>query len=287
MWSFFPPKRLPLVCLIAALLLGAGMAGAIGQAKGRVGASPSAATTQGKEALVLNRPFELPRLHRHHLADTTHPASRPNHFHVNPWHVDPKQWLDTLWVLVDNPFWNDPFTMPVAGGLTSGFGPRDLMGHTYHYGVDLALNTGDTVVAVQAGVVRAVGNDPAGYGHYVVLSHPNGLETLYGHLSAPLVQVSDRLTSGQPLGLGGNTGASTGPHLHFEYRFLGAPIDPAKVIDLQAGQVRQHLIALTPSWFQYPQAQHSHKDAGHENHQHSSAAQQPQTTEGGVGGGAD
>ena len=74
-----------------------------------------------------------------------------------------------------------------------------------------------------------------GYGYYIVIRHPNGLETVYGHLSKQLVNVNDIVHAGDPIGLGGNTGRSTGSHLHFETRFLGKAINPAEIIDFENG----------------------------------------------------
>ena len=73
----------------------------------------------------------------------------------------------------------------------------------------------------------------SGYGYYVVLRHPNGLETLYGHLSKHLVTQAQVVKAGEPIGLGGNTGRSSGSHLHFETRILGKPINPAFLFDFE------------------------------------------------------
>ena len=76
-----------------------------------------------------------------------------------------------------------------------------------------------------------------GYGNYVVIRHPNGLETIYGHLSKHLVRENQVVKAGEPIGLGGNTGRSTGSHLHFETRFLGQAINPAEMFDFVAQDV--------------------------------------------------
>lgn len=120
------------------------------------------------------------------------------------------------------------FTMPHNGRVTSNFGRR---GRRYHYGIDLKLQTGDTIFATFDGKVRITQYERGGYGKYVVIRHVNGLETVYGHLSKFLVDENDFVMSGQPIALGGNTGRSTGPHLHFETRFLGRPINPNFIID--------------------------------------------------------
>ena len=72
-----------------------------------------------------------------------------------------------------------------------------------------------------------------GYGYYIVIRHPNGLETLYGHLSKQIVKKDQVVRAGEPIGLGGNTGKSSGSHLHFETRVLGQPIDPALLFDFE------------------------------------------------------
>lgn len=123
---------------------------------------------------------------------------------------------------------------PIAGRLTSGFGYRPSFGRM-HRGVDLSLNTGDTVRAAFSGTVVLVSTDPKGYGRYVKVKHDNGLETLYGHLQAPLVTHGQKIYAGQPLGLGGATGNATGPHLHFETRLNGVAVDPANYFDFKKG----------------------------------------------------
>ena len=120
------------------------------------------------------------------------------------------------------------FIMPFEGKVTSPFGPRR---RRFHYGTDVKLQKGDTVVAAFEGKVRVKQYEKRGYGYYLVLRHPNGLETVYGHLSKFLVDEDETVVAGQPIALGGNTGRSTGSHLHFECRFLGQAIDPADIVD--------------------------------------------------------
>jgi len=120
------------------------------------------------------------------------------------------------------------FVMPVEGKITSPFGQRR---RRFHYGTDLKLQKGDTVYAAFEGKVRVRQYEKRGYGYYLVLRHPNGLETVYGHLSKFLVEIEESVGAGQPIGLGGNTGRSTGSHLHFECRFLGQAINPAEIVD--------------------------------------------------------
>lgn len=122
------------------------------------------------------------------------------------------------------------YVMPVPGGVTSNYGYRPRFGRT-HKGIDLKLNSNDTVVAAFEGKVRVVNYEAKGYGNYVIIRHPNGLETVYGHLNKQLVKEDQIVKAGQPIGLGGSTGRSTGPHLHFETRFMGYPINPAAIFD--------------------------------------------------------
>ena len=96
----------------------------------------------------------------------------------------------------------------------------------FHTGIDLVEPFASPIYAADDGVVALVGVSSSGYGNYVVIAHSGGLDTLYGHLSAALVKVGQRVTQGQAIGLEGSTGNSTGPHLHFELRINQKPVDP-------------------------------------------------------------
>jgi murein DD-endopeptidase MepM/ murein hydrolase activator NlpD len=96
----------------------------------------------------------------------------------------------------------------------------------FHTGMDLVEPFGSAVFAADDGVVALVGASSSGYGNYVVIAHAGGLDTLYGHLSTSLVKVGQSVTQGQPVGLEGSSGNSTGAHLHFELRINQKPIDP-------------------------------------------------------------
>lgn len=122
------------------------------------------------------------------------------------------------------------FHCPVPGAVTSNYGYRPRF-RRVHKGIDLSLHVGDTVRAAFSGKVRLTKYEGRGYGYYVVLRHDNGMETVYGHLSRFLVKPDQFVQAGQPIALGGNTGRSTGPHLHFETRYLGIAINPAAIID--------------------------------------------------------
>ena len=122
------------------------------------------------------------------------------------------------------------FSMPtVSRVVTSNYGPR--WGRT-HEGLDIKVYTGDTIRAAFPGKVRIVKYD-RGYGRYIVIRHENGLETVYGHLSRFLVQPNQYVKAGQPIALSGSTGRSTGPHLHFETRFMGYAINPEAIFDFE------------------------------------------------------
>ena len=127
------------------------------------------------------------------------------------------------------------FRLPAPGYVTSGYGWRR---NRMHKGTDIKVQVGDSIRSAWDGQVRIVGWDPRGYGYFVVVRHDNGLETVYGHLSRPLVDEYDRVTAGYVLGLGGNTGRSTGSHLHLEMRYLGEAMDPATVINFETGKLR-------------------------------------------------
>ena len=131
------------------------------------------------------------------------------------------------------------FHMPTPSTkITSPFGPR---WRRMHNGLDLKVNIGDTIVAAFDGKVRIVKYERRGYGKYVVIRHDNGLETVYGHLSKQLVEDNQLVKAGEPIGLGGNTGRSTGSHLHFETRFLGIAINPIYMFDFP----KQDIVADT------------------------------------------
>ncbi len=123
------------------------------------------------------------------------------------------------------------FCMPTESTkITDIFGYRPRR-RRMHYGLDVKVQRGDTIRAAFDGKVRYVSYQRRGYGHYVVIRHPNGLETLYAHLTSKLVAENEVVKAGDPIGLGGNTGRSTGTHLHFETRLLGKALNPALFFD--------------------------------------------------------
>lgn len=131
------------------------------------------------------------------------------------------------------------FKMPTTSRVvTSNYGRR---WGRMHKGIDLKVYIGDTIRTAFDGKVTKVKYEPEGYGNYVVIKHKNGLETVYAHLSKQLVIVNQTVKAGTPIGLGGNTGRSTGSHLHFETRLFGIAINPALLFDF----VHQDVIADT------------------------------------------
>lgn len=145
------------------------------------------------------------------------------------------------------------FRLPHPGAITSGYGMRKVR---YHYGTDLRVAVGDSIHVAWDGVVRIVGWDPRGYGRYVVVRHDNGLETVYGHLSAALMDENERVFAGEVIGLGGNTGRSTGPHLHLEIRYLGNAFNPTRLIDFEHGCLRSYpndmyVLSQKETWPEY------------------------------------
>ncbi len=99
-----------------------------------------------------------------------------------------------------------------------------------HFGVDLANSTGTPIYAAESGVIQKAGWNSGGYGYYIIIDHGRGLQTLYSHASRLLVSVGDQVSKGQLIALMGSTGRSTGPHLHFEVRVNGRPVNPLNYI---------------------------------------------------------
>lgn len=144
-----------------------------------------------------------------------------------------EQWLETY--STKNP--KDTFAIdvkehciPVPGHVTSAYGWR---WGRMHKGIDLKLYVGDTVRAAFTGKISTTAYQARGYGYYVKIRHINGLETVYGHLSRILVKPNQVVKAGDPIALGGNTGRSTGPHLHFETKLMGMTINPAEIFDFK------------------------------------------------------
>lgn len=138
------------------------------------------------------------------------------------------------------------YRFPYVGRITSRYGIRHRRPHN---GIDMALKVGDTICSAFDGRVRFSKATDTGYGTLIIIRHDNGLETYHGHLSARLVEENDRVVAGQPIGLGGNSGRSTGPHLHFETRFYGQSFDPERIINFRTGELRRDYFLLKKSYF--------------------------------------
>ncbi|HBE78798.1 MAG TPA: hypothetical protein DDW65_13635 [Firmicutes bacterium] len=124
------------------------------------------------------------------------------------------------------------FIWPVKGRITSYFGWRFhpiLRKKKYHSGLDIAQPTGTPIAAADAGVVIFCGRN-GGYGNMIALDHGNSISTVYGHCSEILVTNGQTVAKGDTIGKVGSTGLSTGPHLHFEVRKKGVPIDPLSLL---------------------------------------------------------
>jgi len=142
---------------------------------------------------------------------------------------DPSKMTDSIQVFLVSPFSNC-YTFPLGNSkVNSDFGWRK---SRFHSGIDLDLEVGDDVYASFDGIVKKA-DVVSGYGNLIVVKHFNGLETYYAHLSKILVAEGDTVSSGEKIALGGNTGRSTGPHLHYELRYRGAAINPRYIIDFK------------------------------------------------------
>jgi len=155
---------------------------------------------------------------------------------------------DTIRIALADSSLNRHFVHPFNNRVTSRFGPRRYM---WHYGTDVKLNTGDTVMCAMDGIVRVIQFDRRGYGNVVVVRHHNGLETLYGHLFRVKVEVNQQIKAGDMVGLGGNTGRSTGAHLHFEIRYFGEPFNPEYIMDFDNYKLKSDTLVLTRDNFEY------------------------------------
>lgn len=139
------------------------------------------------------------------------------------------------------------FCMPTPSRvITSNFGRR---WGTVHKGIDIKVYIGDTIRSAFSGKVRIVRYERGGYGKYIVIRHNNGLETIYGHLSKQLVEENQEVRAGDVIGLGGNTGKSTGSHLHFETRLCGVALNPALMFDFRAQDVTGDFYAFDQSTY--------------------------------------
>lgn len=145
--------------------------------------------------------------------------------------VRQQQLLEALRLRHDD-LYATPSLWPTTGYVTSGFGWRSspFTGmREFHKGLDIACALGTQVVATAFGVVDAAGYDGS-YGLRVNISHSGGITTRYGHLSKVLVHPGQKVNRGEVIGLAGSTGLSTGPHVHYEVRLDGLPLNPERYI---------------------------------------------------------
>ena len=168
-----------------------------------------------------------------------------NETQSNPYGIEqndlPEQW--SIW-LVDS---LDQYHCPFQGTIH----PRGKFGvrrGRRHQGVDIPLKTGDPIYATFTGKVR-MSKYFGAFGNLIVIRHDNGIETFYAHLSKRNVEVGDWVNAGDVIGLGGSTGRSTGPHLHFETRYNGFAFDPQWLIDFENGLLRHRLFVLKKKYF--------------------------------------
>ncbi len=168
-----------------------------------------------------------------------------NESKVNPYDFDVEHFKDTvaltLYCEEEHSGWSIPLNYTKTN---SKFGQRR---RRWHHGMDLDLEVGDPIYASFDGVVRVSSYIRRGYGKYIVIRHKNGLETVYGHLSEQFVRPGDVVKAGDLIGLGGNTGRSTGPHLHFETRYQGQSINPELIFDFDNERIREREFLITPS----------------------------------------
>ena len=155
---------------------------------------------------------------------------------------------DIIYIPLIDSSHNKLYAHPIINQVTSHFGSRR---NAWHYGTDVRLKTGDPVKSALDGIVRVIQFDRRGYGNVVVVRHHNGLETLYGHLSKVLVKPNQTIKAGESVGLGGNTGRSTGAHLHFEIRYYGEPFNPEYIVDFDNSVLKSDTLVLTRNNFEY------------------------------------
>ncbi len=191
--------------------------------------------------------------HPNHLIHTYRPSPVEDFFYdwdtavVDPYDFDIKE------ITYDFPVClfishEDQYALPLKTMYrTSSFGPR---WGRHHKGIDLDLNVGDTVFNMFDGMVR-ISTYSKSFGHFVVIRHLNGLETLYAHLSQRNLSGGDIVKAGECVGLGGSTGRSTGPHLHFEVRYMGVAFDPENLLSLTNQDITSEEITITPDLFGY------------------------------------
>ena len=168
---------------------------------------------------------------------------------INPYKYKIEEFKEAVDIQLFDSLADQQWAAPLANAqVTSNFGFRR---YRWHSGIDLDLNIGDPIYASFDGIVRINNYAKGGYGRHIVLRHNNGLETLYGHLSKSNVTVGQEVKAGTEIGKGGNTGRSTGPHLHYEVRFQGHAFNPAEIYDFQSNKIKTGIFRLSPDHFKH------------------------------------
>ncbi|CAN5196457.1 hypothetical protein BH23BAC1_BH23BAC1_42860 [soil metagenome] len=168
---------------------------------------------------------------------------------INPYKIDGTKFSDSVSLILYDKAAELGWSCPLeTNNITSNFGMRS---YRWHYGTDLKCNVGDPIFSAFDGIVRITQYDGGGYGNYIMIRHSNGLETLYGHLSKTQVKVGQVVKAGEVIGLGGNTGRSTGPHLHYEVRYQGNPLNPLEMYDFENNLLKFNTLQVTSQSFAY------------------------------------
>ena len=168
---------------------------------------------------------------------------------LNPYHIDGLKWKDTVNLQLYDTISGEGWAFPLKRSIiTSDFGLRRVR---WHYGSDLRVKVGEPVYAVFDGIVRIATYDRYGFGRFVVIRHKNGLESVYGHLYRFKVKVGEVVKAGDLIGLGGNSGRSTAPHLHFEIRYAGNAINPHNFFDFNTKELKDITYTVKPQDFSY------------------------------------
>lgn len=143
----------------------------------------------------------------------------------------------------------DGWSFPLKRGkeINSKYGARR---YRFHHGIDIDVSIGEPVFSVFDGIVRIAKYNHRGFGYYVLVRHNNGLETIYAHLKKFHVEPGQVVKAGQMIGVSGNSGRSTGPHLHFETRFQGYAFDPNYLFDFEKEKVKSDILFIAPLIYQ-------------------------------------
>jgi len=167
---------------------------------------------------------------------------------INTSSFDPSKMVDTIRFSLIDSVKRLHFTPPFKNYVTCGFGPRRRI---FHFGTDIKLQKGDSVLAAFDGMIRVTKFDKRGFGNAIVIRHPQGIETIYGHLSKVLVATNQHVKAGDLIGFGGSTGHSTGAHLHFEVRYHGEPFDPSCFYDFGSFKLKSDSVTISRANFEY------------------------------------